>query len=793
MLVHVEFDTPEQNTTNESLFRKFAKLFANKPLPITIFRVEKYEFSIFHITFTMNFTSSHTYITFYMKKIKLGIVLLCIFSNVYTQVNLNLGLVAHWNFNGNANDVSGNGNNGTVFGATLVPGQAGIPNTAYYFNGSSSYIQVANSPTLSSFPSDSFTIYARIKTQGFYAGPCHGNSIVDKGNSDYINGWYTLRCSDAYSTAFLNCSSPMNPAMQNYSLECYNQLPVPGSYMPFVDTSLWDCVIAIYGGDSSRLYVNGVLKQTMSLSGPLGSNTDDLFIGRKNNPLYPYWVNGIIDDIRIYNRAINTQEIDSLCNSIIQSSSVTANFITSVPNGCDSSIIQFTDISIATNSTIVSWNWYFGDGNSSSSQNPLHNYTGGGTFQAYLVVTNSANQTDTFYQSVISIENPINIQGIANPTSVCPGSSTVFTASGANTYSWSGGVTNGVPFIPSTTATYTVTGTDINGCTNTATVIVTVNPLPNVGAVANPSNICPGGTTILTGSGASTYTWTNGVTNGVAFSPTATATYTVTGVDANGCSNTSSVTVSVNQNLPITVTPPTSILCLGDSVQLTASGATNYNWSILPGLSSYTGTSVFAYPTSTTTYTVTGSDATGCSGTTVVTIDVINEINISISKNRDAECNINTVQLQVIGAQNYTWTPANFLSNPTGSLTNATVAQTTTFYVTGTTGSCTDMDSIVVYHYNNDEASIFIPSAFSPNNDGNNDCLHVRHKANFSTYYFAIYNRWGERVFETDSPDQCWNGEFKNKRAESGTYYYYLKAETNCGKIFKQGDITLVR
>jgi gliding motility-associated-like protein len=517
-------------------------------------------------------------------------------------------------------------------------------------------------------------------------------------------------------------------------------------------------------------------------------------------------------DVQNYNvtNAVNPQmlnihgNINSLSNSIVSyaspancicnaSSSVTANFITSVPNGCDSSIIQFTDLSTATNSTIVSWNWYFGDGNSSSSQNPLHNYTGSGTFQAYLVVTNSTNQTDTFYQTVISIENSINIQGIANPTSVCPGSYTVFTGSGANTYSWSGGVTNGVPFIPSTTATYTVTGTDINGCTNTATVLVTVNPLPNVGAVANPANICPGNTTMLTGSGASTYTWTSGVTNGVAFAPAATATYTVTGVDANGCSNTSSVTVYVNLNLPINVTPPTSILCLGDSVQLTASGATNYNWSILPGLSSYTGTSVFAYPTSTTTYTVTGADAAGCSGTTVVTIDVINEIDISISKNSDAECNINTVQLLVIGAQNYTWIPANFLSNPTGSSTNATVAQTTTFYVTGTTGSCTDMDSIVVYHYNNDEASIFIPSAFSPNSDGLNDCFRIRHQANFKEYYFTIYNRWGEKVFETNSADDCWDGMFKNEFVEIGTYFYFLKAETNCGKIFLKGDITLIK
>jgi gliding motility-associated-like protein len=329
---------------------------------------------------------------------------------------------------------------------------------------------------------------------------------------------------------------------------------------------------------------------------------------------------------------------------------------------------------------------------------------------------------------------------------------------------------------------------------DTFTIVVTAhNNITNITANASPSSVCPGGQTTLTGSGGISYNWSGGISNGVAFIPSATSTYTVIGIDANGCTNTSAVTVTVHQTNPITITPTDPTLCLGDSVQLTASGANNYIWSNIPGLNIYSGATVWAFPNVNTTFTVTGTDANGCTGTSSVTISITTAIDVQITKNRDAECNINIVQLQATGAQNYSWTPANLLSNPSAALTNATVLQTTTFYLTGNTGSCVDMDSIVVNYYNNDETGIIIPNAFSPNGDGINDCLKVLQNANFTEYYFTIYNRWGERVFETDDPLACWNGEHKNKPAEMETYGYFLRAETVCGKIFKKGDITLVK
>jgi len=128
---------------------------------------------------------------------------------------------------------------------------------------------------------------------------------------------------------------------------------------------------------------------------------------------------------------------------------------------------------------------------------------------------------------------------------VCVGTSVHLTASGAVTYSWDNGVVNGVAFVPSTTTTYTVTGTDVNGCVNTDQVVVMVNPLPNVNAGPDQT-VCAGQSVTLSGSGAATYVWNNGVTNGVAFVPSSTTTYTVTGTSVHGCINTDQVTVFVD-------------------------------------------------------------------------------------------------------------------------------------------------------------------------------------------------------------------------------------------------------
>ena len=154
-------------------------------------------------------------------------------------------------------------------------------------------------------------------------------------------------------------------------------------------------------------------------------------------------------------------------------------------------------------------------------------------------------------------------------------------SSSSTTYTWNNSVSNGVAFTPTATTTYTVTGTDANGCVNTDQVTVTVNALPTVGAGSNfdfmGNTVCAGTTVTLSGSGASTYSWNNGITDATAFTPTATTTYTVTGTDANGCVNTDQVTVTVNA-LPTVGAGADVTVCAGTPVTLSGSGASTYTW-----------------------------------------------------------------------------------------------------------------------------------------------------------------------------------------------------------------------
>lgn len=170
-------------------------------------------------------------------------------------------------------------------------------------------------------------------------------------------------------------------------------------------------------------------------------------------------------------------------------------------------------------------------------------YTAAGTYTDVLVTANSCDSTVT---TILAVNALPTLTATASYTAVCAGNSTTLTATGANTYTWTNGVSNGVAYTPTATASYTVNGTNGNGCVGQASISVTVNPLPVVTASATVTMVCQGQQTTMSGSGANTYTWTNGVSNGVAYTPTATATYTVTGTDLNGCDNTATISVTVS-------------------------------------------------------------------------------------------------------------------------------------------------------------------------------------------------------------------------------------------------------
>lgn len=199
---------------------------------------------------------------------------------------------------------------------------------------------------------------------------------------------------------------------------------------------------------------------------------------------------------------------------------------------------------------------------------------------------------------------------------ICAGESVILTASGALSYTWDNSVQDGVAFNPTASADYTVIGEDANGCENSATVTVDVNALPMVTLTSNyaDNSICAGDAIILTAGGASTYTFTNGVADGVSFVPSMTNTYSVSGEDANGCENTALLTVTVNTLPTVTLAPFASPVCVNNAA-VTLNGGS-------PMGGTYSGTAVTGANFNATTagvgstvITYTYTDANGCENT----------------------------------------------------------------------------------------------------------------------------------------------------------------------------------
>ena len=379
---------------------------------------------------------------------------------------------------------------------------------------------------------------------------------------------------------------------------------------------------------------------------------------------------------------------DSITKTVVTPSKPVAGF--NLVNNCLNKASNYTSTSTAA-AGIASQIWNFGDISTGSGATPNHTYASAGTYTVTLLVTDNNSCKDSISESITVYPLPALV---ATSSTICVGQQTAtLTASGALTYTWNPTTdlnpTNGSTVIgtPVTTTNYTVTGTDGNGCINTATSTITVNPLPPV--AVNSSTICVGQQIAsLTAANAVTYTWNPATTFSsntgatVKGTPTITTSYTVAGTDANGCVNTANTTITVNQ-LPV-ITVNSSTICIGQgTATLTATNALTYTWNPSITLSSDTGTTVTGTPTLTTNYTVTGTDTNGCFNiaTSTITVNPLPLITVNGSTICIGE---QTATLTAHNATTYTWSPAATLNNNTGTTVTATPTTTTDYSITGT-------------------------------------------------------------------------------------------------------------
>ena len=373
----------------------------------------------------------------------------------------------------------------------------------------------------------------------------------------------------------------------------------------------------------------------------------------------------------------------------IATRAIAVNPLPVVTAGSSNSIICFGQSTTLNGGGANSYTWSGGVTNGVPfTPTATTSYTVNGTlFSSGCTSTNSAVQT-------ISVNSLPNITASASSPIVCAGDATTLNGVGGTTYTWSGGVSNGVAFTPGASATYTVSGTlAATGCSNTATQFITVNALPSITANASPPTVCLGSTTTLSGAGATTYTWSGGVSDGVAFTPTATTTFTVIGtLAATGCTNIATRLVTLSSLPIVTANVSSGAICNGGSAYVLGGGAVTYTWSggVVNGIP-------FS-PTATANYSVVGTNAAGCTSTnSAVQTIIVNALPIvSASTTSAAICIGGTTSLIGLGADTYTWTGGAMNATPFTPTTTSNYSVYGTSTITGCTSTNTAVQTIVV-------------------------------------------------------------------------------------------------
>lgn len=395
---------------------------------------------------------------------------------------------------------------------------------------------------------------------------------------------------------------------------------------------------------------------------------------------------------------------------------------------------------------------------------------------------------------------------ITGSSTICDGQVTTLTATGLGSYSWNTGeATPIISVSPSVTTSYAAIVT--NGCgSDTAIYTVSVTTLPIATFSFSSSSYCQNGfnpfPTFTGGAISGIFTSSAGLsvnanTGELNLSNSLPGTYTITNtIESPPCS-----AVAATAIITITAFPATTfsyaenLYCQSenDPSPTYSNGGVAGAFTSTTGLSIDANTGQIDLSASTSgNYTVTNTIAATGGCPTVVSTESITLSAPTANAGTDVTINASTsTQLNAIGSGTYNWTPSESLSCISCQNPIATPLQTTTYTVAVTdTNGCTATDDITVTI---DCGEVSVPSAFSPNNDNANELECVFGKC-IESMTFIIFDRWGEKVFETANQNQCWDGTSKGKPVNSDVFVYYLKVTFLTGqKIIRQGNISLIR
>ena len=528
----------------------------------------------------------------------------------------------------------------------------------------------------------------------------------------------------------------------------------PGEYLPkMILRDAAGCLVPITGTDTIRVFgINpgfnfnsqplcnqGTIQFNNSSSGNdvitgYQWNFGDGSISTLANPSHPYTTPGTY-----YPQLIVTSQTGCR-DSVTSPTPVTIvaspqGVVTQSANGCTNLTVTFNGSLSVPDTSSLTWQWNFGNGQTGSSASPApQSYTVAGTYPVNLIVTNSSGCRDTVTTTVEAYAIPVIDAGI--DTMICQGRGVNITATGAATYSWTpsqGLSCSDCPSplaTPASETTYLVTGTTVNGCSSRDSVKVRVK-YPFSMMNSRGDTLCTGESMRLSASGAHSYSWTpvTGLDNPASASPLAspvtTTTYRVIGTDDRNCFTDTAFIPVVVYNIPTVEAGADKTINVGQIIDLipaVSPDVIDAKWTPTGGIFRNIFPGITVKPRETTTYRVEVRNQGGCKASDQLTVNVI--------------CN---------------------------------------------------------------GANIFIPNTFSPNADGTNDLFYPRGSGVFSIKTLKVFTRWGEVIFEKNNfnpndVSKAWDGTFKGRQLNPDVYVYIVEVlcDNNTVLSFK-GNVALIK
>lgn len=507
---------------------------------------------------------------------------------------------------------------------------------------------------------------------------------------------------------------------------------------------------------------------------------------------------------------------DTVIN-VAATQTVVAGIANTLQNCVGQATFQFTGQGTSPN-PIQSWAWTFQPGSQTSTQqNPSISFNTEGEVTATLIVRDVKGCADTIRARVRA---DIVDEAIAAHQNFCPGNSVALNPDFNSTYTYNWTASPADPTLdpkdpnpkvsPELPTTYTL---EVEKGACKAVFSTQVEPLPTVAlSVPERQSTCDGSPVIVpaTGTAGTTFTWSTSPNfNPIAAvgdtlkvsSPVGETRYYVRAEKNGECPKIDS-TLVINGKVDIEAIGPNPTVCKDTDTELQVRNMDpldqlNYAWSNgLPNVFNPT-----VAPASNSTYTVTVTNQAGCTAALTFAVTVIDVRVTAEVIGKDTICFGEKAQLQAnaTGGNNfkYAWEPAATLNNSTIPNPMAGPEETTLYTVTVTDDHlCTATANVQVFFVANQcvEPYIFVPKAFTPNGDQNNDFFRVRGN-NITELYMVVWNRWGEKVFETNDIDSMgWDGSYKGKEGTPDSYAWLVRARCGNGTMWtKKGDVTLLK